>query len=457
MRLLRIIMTAAVTLWVPGGGVAQSPAGLAVVRGRVIDSLVTGGPLAGAKVELLELARSTTTDARGVFRFDSVPAGSYLLAFSHPDLAAFGFTPPEQAIRVEAGVGQPIQLTTPAAATIYSRLCPGPREQETGVLLGTLREATSGRPLAGTIRGEWIVGILGVTGEMTRQPRQAAAEADSSGRFQLCGVPTDVAVAVWTASEGYEGGPIEVHLTGKEVGVRHLTLRVGAATPAGQGRVFGTITGDGRPIANAHIRVLGRDAFVESDAAGRFVLDSLPVGSHTLDARALGFTPFRRQVDVASGGGLSIDVALAPLAPELPELNVTVSAAAAAWNGFEARRLRGMAGHFITREQITRRGSLRVEDLLRTAPGIRVEQVGGSDYRIVALRSGSGLSQCQPAIFVDSFKIPLDPESGFSLPVSPHEVLGIEVHNSTSSAPPEYQLAGGSCGVILIWTLRGRS
>ncbi len=457
MRLLRIMIAAAV-LSAPGGVVAQTPAGLGVVRGRVIDSLVTGRPLAGATVELVELAKQTTTDPRGIFRFDSIPVGTYLLTFHHPDLAAFGFTPPEQTIRVDPGMMPPVLLATPAPATVYHRLCPAPRDQDTGVLLGTIRNAGTDRPLVATVRGEWVVNFVSPDGATTRQPRAVRTTADSAGRFQLCGVPSDVAVAVWTTAANGDGGPIELRLEGREVGVRHLTHSLADPLTAQQAKVHGTVSGGGQPVALAHVRLLGHEGRAVSDATGRFVLDSLPAGSHTLEVGALGFAPSRRQIDLPPGGELRLDLTLAAVARELPELNVTVSEATLARSGFEERRRRGMGGHYITREEIARRGSIRVEELLRTAPGIRLEPVGSSEYRIVSLRGGPGWSDsCQPTVFVDSFKVPVDPDSGISLPVSPNEVEGIEVHNSTTSAPLQYRIASASCGVILIWTSRGRS
>jgi hypothetical protein len=47
----------------------------ALVTGVVLDSLGTGGPLAGAAVRVPGTARTAVTDARGRFRLDSVPAG----------------------------------------------------------------------------------------------------------------------------------------------------------------------------------------------------------------------------------------------------------------------------------------------------------------------------------------------------------------------------------------------
>ena len=75
---------------------AQPPPGTGSVRGIVIDSLLGNGPLVGATIELVELGRVTTSDVRGLFRFDSLPGGRYTVAFTHPSLASIGFSPPDR-------------------------------------------------------------------------------------------------------------------------------------------------------------------------------------------------------------------------------------------------------------------------------------------------------------------------------------------------------------------------
>ena len=56
------------------------------IAGTVFDSLRTRAPLAGATVVLVERSRYATADARGRFRFDSVPDGHYTIGFMHPVL-----------------------------------------------------------------------------------------------------------------------------------------------------------------------------------------------------------------------------------------------------------------------------------------------------------------------------------------------------------------------------------
>ena len=70
-------------------GFAQTPAATGVVTGAVVDT--AGSVVAGARVELRQgprLARSTSTDARGVFRFANVVHGPYQLRASAVALGA---------------------------------------------------------------------------------------------------------------------------------------------------------------------------------------------------------------------------------------------------------------------------------------------------------------------------------------------------------------------------------
>ena len=74
----------------------------AAIEGKVVDA--AGGPVADARVTIMELKRRTTTAADGTFRFDGIPPGTYLLEANSP---RFG-----KAIqRVAAGAAQPVTLT----------------------------------------------------------------------------------------------------------------------------------------------------------------------------------------------------------------------------------------------------------------------------------------------------------------------------------------------------------
>ncbi len=56
------------------------------IVGTVFDSLHSHAGLAHATVVSPELPRYTTTDSRGRFRFDSVPAGRFSITFLHATL-----------------------------------------------------------------------------------------------------------------------------------------------------------------------------------------------------------------------------------------------------------------------------------------------------------------------------------------------------------------------------------
>jgi len=442
----------------PAPGVeSQAAQPLGSIRGIVYDSLVVGGPLVGAVVELVELGRTVSTDARGVFRFDSVPGGRYRLTFSHRSLTTIGFTPPERPISLGDGIDVTTVLATPSPESIYQRLCPGLREPKTGIVLGTVREAASDSALAGAeVRAEWTVTTVTRASGAVRRPRIVRAAVDPNGRFQLCGIPSDVAVLLQLISGSTQGPPLELDLQDRGLAVRHLSLDLSPPSRGPRGQITGIVTGGAVPVVSATVGLLGSNRLAKTDRDGTFRLDSVPAGTHTVEARAIGYQRRRIAVDLEPGRTSTVTLSLDKAPVELPELTVTASAASAARTGFEQRRLKGIGGHFITRQDIVRRGSIRVEDLFKGVAGIKVDPIGGSDYQILSLRGGAGTSAvCSPTIYIDNIRIPLDPESGNNLPVLPDEIEGIEIHQSPHSAPIEYRPMGQNCGIILIWTRRG--
>ena len=432
---------------------AQAPVVKGSIRGLVYDSLVASAPLAGATVELLELGRVATADQRGAFRFDSLPGGRYTLSYSHSSLSAAGFTPPDQTFELAAGLDIVVTLATPSANTIYRRLCPATREQGTGVLLGTVTDAGSGRPIvAGEIRGEWNETSITKAG-IVRRPRIFRAGPDSTGRYRLCGVPTDVPVLLRVLVAGINGPPLELRMENRPLMVRRLTAVTDTA--AHGARLTGRVTANGRGLPEAQVLVLGTDRVARAEADGSFAISDLPVGTHTVEARAIGYSRRRVLIELAatSPGDVVFDLARVPV--ELPELKV--AGRAIGQNGFEERRRLNNGGHFITGEDLARRGTIRVEDAFKGLPGVKVIPAGLNDYYILSTRGGSGFgTDCQFTVFVDDVRIPLDPETGHGIPVAPQDVRGIEIHQGPGSAPIQYQASGQNCGVVLIWTKRGR-
>jgi outer membrane cobalamin receptor len=152
-------------------------------------------------------------------------------------------------------------------------------------------------------------------------------------------------------------------------------------------------------------------------------------------------------------------VVLAPTVVRAPR----VSAALA---DFDRRRNAGL-GFFITANDIEVRRPYSVTDLMQMAPGVRVILPGagspGASPRVTFQRaSGSGgvmSTSCEPIAFVDGVRLVADAEQGLQLDQvipRPQDVYGIEIYRNLTGAPPQYQALNSTCGLILIWTTRGR-
>src|SRR5436189_204643 len=69
------------------------------------------------------------------------------------------------------------------------------------------------------------------------------------------------------------------------------------------GSIAGTVTGGetGTPLVRAVVSVVGTSLTAETDASGRYVIGSVPVGTQRLRARMLGYAPVDTSVVVAEG------------------------------------------------------------------------------------------------------------------------------------------------------------
>ncbi len=117
---------------------------------------------------------------------------------------------------------------------------------------------------------------------------------------------------------------------------------------------------------------------------------------------------------------------------------------------FHDRRQRAGSGRFITRDQIEKEDPLRLTDLFRSVPGVRIvpSLMGGSRVR---LRSSTA-RDCVPFVWVDG--VPMG-AGEFDLDVlTPETVEGVEIYSGVSGVPQRFMgtRGEGSCGAIVVWT-----
>jgi hypothetical protein len=128
---------------------AQSPAPV-VVRGGAWDSL-RAVPLGGAFIAIAGTARTTMSDERGRWRFDSVPPGEHTFLMQHDVLERIGFS--GRSTRVVVGKSTPfVVIAIPSFPTLWRGICGGPAPKDSGIVYGVVRDVNE-KPLPGATIG----------------------------------------------------------------------------------------------------------------------------------------------------------------------------------------------------------------------------------------------------------------------------------------------------------------
>ena len=447
--------------WDATGSTLVVPPGLTgrtTLRGVLIDSLVTNDSLRGALVSVEGREGAVLTDAHGAFAFDSVARGSQRLLVRHPVLDSIGVTTLPVPLVVTDSAPRSVWLPTPEL--FLGALCKPTRQGGTGALLGTVRRASDDTPLPGVeVIGAWRSSDSSFAGSGSR-PR-ARVRTDADGHFVLCGVPRFSPVELWSAAHPDEAAHLRVQLGARvlagydlsvdpvapardsvprAVAPRTVAPRAEVRPARVAGRIL-TLAGDGLPNVTVSIDRPGRRTV--SDAAGRFVIDSVPAGIRTLEVRAIGFQPQRLGVNVRPGEQVDRDITIDRNLAVLGTFVVRASRTAA-WDsaGFEERRRKG-TGYFFERESLA--GVNDLSTALRMVPGIR----GRSSDRSQRLVAGRGTG-CFPAFVVNRVRFDAGGAIGPEAMIRAQDIRAMEVYTSRLSTPPEHQRYG-DCAVIVIW------
>jgi hypothetical protein len=448
------------------------------VAGTVYDSLRTRAPLAGATVVLIERSRYATTDARGVFRMDSVPDGHYTISFMHPVLDSLDLQAPVVSIDVSGGRPTLVALATPGPAAAYARVCPGVHDPGTGVIIGSVRDADDKSASADAVVGtEWTEYTL-TGGRSAGHRARAVTRSNRSGAYVLCGVPADVRLDVFAEAGGFVAGPSAMSLGDRLIGRvdfavsrRDSAARGGlpgdpANVPTvspGTASLRGVVLGrDGRPARDVVLEVIGTKRSARTDAAGAFRIDRIPAGTRTIEVRSIGSVPTTFPIDFAANAVRDTTLSIGREAQRMTPVAVK-GQTPTSWmdrSGFEARRSQGL-GFFLTAEDIARHPTEDLTGVLQGARGMHVEY-GTSGHPMPYLRGTSG-TYCIPNFFLDGVPFKVDgaqpggrvtaPFTDLSAVVHPEMIKGMEVYASPGTIPAQYDLTSSTgCGSIVIWT-----
>ncbi|HEX6535774.1 MAG TPA: carboxypeptidase regulatory-like domain-containing protein [Gemmatimonadaceae bacterium] len=451
---------------------SDAPSRRVTVRGAVFDS-IAGEPLANAIVQLValdssELSYGAQSDSTGGFRVEGVVPGRYAIGFFHPALDAIGLTSRDWLLDVGTDSLIEVNLATPSSATVRDTLCAPSLGDSSSAIVGLVRDVDTGLPVSGAmVVISWYELVLGDDG-IREQRQQIPVRADARGWYAVCGLPGDAELAARAELGSRASGYLDVGVHPAGLVRASFTLpadseaivvsddeRPPGAEPVrrGSARLSGVVRSpDGKPVAGARVVVWGSAASASTGEDGSFTLAALPAGTHTVEARYVGFVPVRAAVDLQHGRTTTVSMALAERVSMLGAVTVFGKRSRrGAVSGFLERRRHGI-GRFFTRGDIEHRKPFQLTDLLRDVPGVRVVPTAGFRYAVV-MRGGSPRG-CTPDVWVDGMRFSLD-DASMDDYASPADITAVEVYARASEVPAVFGPA--ACGAVVIWTGGGAS
>jgi len=239
------------------------------------------------------------------------------------------------------------------------------------------------------------------------------------------------------------------------------------AAPA-QGQIIGrVIDAETRgPVANAGVALLDSAgtarAQVVTDENGRFVMaPASGPGQYDVQVIALGYVGAPSDPVDYTGESVFLEIALSPAPIEMEGIEVRVEALDPALEaqGFYQRE-RTTGGLFVDPEDLENRVLVRASEALRRLPGVNVRG-GEPTFTRVGGGLGGGCGQ-PPDVWVDGVPVrrgggtPGVPQRFDDLLPAPQNIAAVEAYPGGASVPAQFGGVSGGCGVIVVWTKRGR-
>ena len=236
------------------------------------------------------------------------------------------------------------------------------------------------------------------------------------------------------------------------------------------GSLLGSVSADSlgaHSLAGAEIFIPALDKTAYANFSGDYRFLGLPPGRYLVIARYVGLVPIVDSVVVAADKETIHDFVFSQNVVTLAAVEATAKAPdklAVGLQAFEERRLRGM-GHFLTSDELRRKENERLSVILRAVPGTMLLSFNGSVYLAAARRGdvapirasrrtpGSPMG-CWIAVYVDGQRIYKygDDEVPDMNRYEGREFAGIEYYSGAGQIPPELNMTGNGCGVLMLWT-----
>ena len=461
--------------------VAQVP-----LRGVAYDSL-HGRPLSGAFIGIAGLSVSAVSDSTGHFVLMGVPKGSHRVVMQHDVLDAIGLS--SAAARVTVNTDRDtVVVAVPAFGTLFRNACgrEGPTSPDSGLVFGAVTRGGQPIPLA-VVAASWLDLSMDSTKAVRQKQKVMEVDADSSGNFALCGVPTNTGLSLRASLGAYTGIWTDVAPLDKErVARRDLTIVTISPTqlrfdPPQTTTFAGRVQSDARqPVEDADVLIVDLGLSTSTNSRGEFRIAGLTPGTHAVQVRKIGFSFSEQRIEF---GADPVDRTLVMSRITLLD-SVSVKAPEYSPNDeamrlFNENRKLGL-GKFFTRADLEKARDRSMISILSQLPGVKPERGSGGQGWLMSSRPNKSLNPgcvppkqdhpetdrapvrlpCLTACFVHVFLDGVD-VSNSEVPninrFNPNQLEAVEYYAGGSQVPPEYnKLNKAYCGVVVLHTRRGK-
>jgi hypothetical protein len=306
----------------------------ATLSGVVLDH--TGlAPLAGASVRLVGTQTTTESDSTGSFNLPGLSEGVYSVTFSHPSVPSLAGFPRPMEVELSSGEVASVRLVAPEVSEVLEAACDdSERPDGSATLTGLVTDGETGGPLPGAVvRILWSdyrfrgTGVARASGGQVQtmlgiQEEGLQGQADASGRYLACAVPSDHPLRVEAESGDLTSGVVSVRVPpGSPLLNQDLTIvRSGTGTLVG----LAVDLEDQGPLEGVHVVLEDLDVGTFTDENGRFLLGEIPLGRHILRAEMLGRHSVIDTIRIRPDRPLQMEIRLPPEALEVPGITVEV-------------------------------------------------------------------------------------------------------------------------------------
>ena len=193
-----------------------------------------------------------------------------------------------------------------------------------------------------------------------------------------------------------------------------------AAAPPPEATPPGSISGvvvdaaNGVAIPGVEVGVNGRKTKTTTDASGRFLIDSLPVGNYTLSLRHQGYQPALSESILVGAAVVKVTLSMQRGANDLQVIAVTSTRAS------ESLQQSSTFTKTLNTEELQRQGIVRTADALRTLPGVNNGITGDTaslaDDINLSIR---GIGTLETVAAIDGHPIGYGIKGGYNYQLSP--------------------------------------